>query len=90
MGQPSEAAQALKAAIATLYGGAGPQQQQANQWLNSFAQQPDAWNACLELLSPQQNAEVSFFCANMLLTKVRSEWHKLSPDQQTQISSVIR
>lgn len=80
----------LASAIAVLYGGAGEQQQQANQWLNNYSQQPQAWEACLELLDPGRDAEVCFFCANMLLNKVRKEWHKVPRDQQLQMASLIR
>lgn len=87
------ASQELLHAISALYGhrAAGHEsQQQANQWLNAFSQQPQAWDACLELLDPARDPEVSFFCANMLLTKVRKEWHKVPPDQQLRMTAVIR
>jgi hypothetical protein len=85
------AAQQLASAISALYGGVGGQtQQQANAWLNSFSQQPQAWEACLELLDPALDAEVGFFCANMLLTKTRKEWHKVPRDQQLRMAAIIR
>lgn len=81
----------LRQAIAALYAGIGGEsQQQANQWLNAFTAQPQAWDACLELLDPAQSAEVVFFCANMLLTKVRKEWHKLPNDQQARMAAIMR
>ena len=81
----------LGQAIAALYAGIGGEaQQQANQWLNSFSAQPQAWDACLELLDPQQSAEVCFFCANMLLTKVRKEWHKVPKEQQSRMAAIMR
>ncbi|KAI8465208.1 MAG: armadillo-type protein [Monoraphidium minutum] len=86
----SDHALALSQAISALYGGSGGEaQQQANQWLNSFSQQPQAWEACLELLDPGRDAEVCFFCANMLLTKVRKEWHKVPNEQQLRMAAVI-
>lgn len=87
----SDHAAALAQAIGALYGGIGGEaQQQANAWLNGFAAQPQAWEACLELLDPAQNAEVCFFCANMLLTKVRKEWHKVPGEQQARMAAIIR
>jgi hypothetical protein len=86
------ATQALRSAITALYGGVGEAQLQANQWLNTFSQQPQAWDACLELLDPsgREGAEASFFCANMLLSKVHKEWHKLPQEQQMRLAAVIR
>jgi hypothetical protein len=86
----SDQAAALVSAIAALYGGSGESQKQANQWLNSFSQHPQAWEACLELLDPARDPEVCFFSANMLLTKVRKEWHKVPSEQQLQMASIIR
>jgi len=86
----SDHAAALASAISALYGGVGESQQQANQWLNSFSQQPQAWEASLELLDPGRDAEVCFFCANMLLNKVRKEWHKVPSEQQLRMASIIR
>lgn len=85
----SEEAAALRQAITALYGyggGAGA----ANQWLNSFSKSPAAWSACLELVQPSEQPEVAFFAANMLLSKVRAEWHKLSGEQQSQMGATIR
>jgi hypothetical protein len=81
---------ALAQAISALYGGHGDAQQQANQWLNSFSHQPQAWEACLELLDPGRDAEVCFFCANMLLTKARKDWHKVPAEQQARMAALIR
>lgn len=83
-------ASSLRAAIQALYGAAGADQAQANAWLNAFSATPAAWEACLQLLDPAERPEVCFFCANLLLTKVRTEWHKLSPDQASTMSIVIR
>ncbi|GBF98210.1 hypothetical protein Rsub_10710 [Raphidocelis subcapitata] len=86
----SDHARQLASAISALYGGVGGEtQQQANAWLNSFSQQPQAWEACLELLDPALDAEVAFFCANMLLTKARKEWHKVARDQQLRMAAII-
>ncbi|KAF8069517.1 IPO13 [Scenedesmus sp. PABB004] len=79
----------LRSAVQSLYGSAGAAQSAANTWLNAFARSPDAWAACLGLLAPSEPPEVAFFCANMLLSKVRAEWHKLPGDQQAQLSGMI-
>lgn len=87
----SEAAIHLRSAVVALYsGGAGQPQQQANQWLQSFTHQPEAWEACLQLTDPAENTEISFFCAQMLLSKVRSEWHKIPQDQQSHMATIVR
>lgn len=78
----------LRAAINALY--SNQDLAQANAWLNAFSQTPAAWEACLQLLDPAERPEVTFFCANLLLSKVRSEWHKLSPEQASSMGSVIR
>lgn len=44
----------------------------------------------MQLLDPSERPEVCFFCANMLLSKVRTEWHKLSAAQHGQMSGIIR
>lgn len=85
-----DAAASLRAAVCALYGGAGQQLSSANAWLNTFSKTPEAWAACIELLTPSERPEVTFFCANLLLSKVRSEWHKLSPDQASSMGTVIR
>jgi hypothetical protein len=86
----SEDAASLRQAIMGLYGMAGVSQQQANLWLNAFSQTPTAWEACLQLLDVTERPEVCFFCANMLLSKVRSEWHKLTAEQQRNMGTMIR
>jgi hypothetical protein len=85
-----DAAGSLRAAVCALYGSAGEQLSSANAWLNAFSQTPAAWEACLQLLDPAERPEVTFFCANLLLSKVRSEWHKLSPEQASSMGAVIR
>lgn len=84
-----EAVNQLLQAITALYGGAPGAQQQANTWLDSFSKQPAAWEACLALLEARQSPEICFFAANMLLTKVRGEWHKLEEGQRSQMASAI-
>lgn len=86
----SEDASHLRQAIVALYSHAGTAQEQANSWLNAFSGSAAAWEACLQLLDTAERPEVCFFCANMLLSKVRAEWHKLSQEQQTNVGSMIR
>ena len=86
----SDSAAQIRAAISALYGGVGESQKQANQWLSTFSQQPQAWDACLEVLNPGGSPEASFFCANMLVSKVHKEWHKLPGDQQMRLAAAIR
>lgn len=83
-------APALAAVVDALYGGSGPDQAQANSWLNAFSNQPAAWDAGLALLDPARPEQTRFFCANMLLTKARKEWHRLPGDRQAQLGAAIR
>ena len=85
----ANAAATLQQAIAALYHAHGEQQQRANQWLTAFQTQPESWEACVQLLDPAQGAEVCFFCANMLLAKVRAEWFKLPPEHRSQMHAVL-
>jgi hypothetical protein len=90
MAAVGEAAASLKAAVYAVYGPPGDSQARANAWLHAFLQTPAAWEACLQLLDPAERPDVTFFCANLLLSKVRSEWHKLSPNQAASMGAVIR
>ncbi len=83
-------ATSLRAAVEALYGAPGPDQERANAWLNAFSRRSEAWDACLELLSPAERADVSFFAAAMLLAKARAEWHKLSESQKERLGGSIR
>lgn len=85
-----EDASHLRQAIIALYSNAGAAQEQANGWLNAFSRTSVAWEASVQLLDPAERPEVCFFCANMLLSKVRAEWHKLSQEQQAGMGGVIR
>jgi hypothetical protein len=43
-----------------------------------------AWGVCLELTAKAQASAVSFFAANMLLSKTRTEWRSLPKQHQQQ------
>ena len=79
-------------ALQALYGGtAGAEQQAAaNSWLNAFAAAPEAWPICLELMAPTAAPTTAFFCANLLLTKMRREWGRLPAEQRSELLSIVR
>ncbi len=58
----------------------------ANHWLNEFSSTPAAWEAALAVLEPGLPTEVQFFAANLLLTKTKSDWGKLSQDQRNTLA----
>lgn len=66
-------------AVIALYTGNTTQQTQANQWLTSFQQTNEAWQAGLNLLTVNQRPEIQFFAATLLVRKTRSDWGKLEP-----------
>lgn len=80
----------LLQALQALYGTDSGQQAAANQWLQAYAASPAAWEGSAALLSQQAYpAELQFFGANMLLTKVRRDWGQLSEDQQSFVKAVV-
>lgn len=51
----------------------GHNQASANTWLSEFSNTHDAWTSALALLEDHLE-QVSFFAANILLSKTRKEW----------------
>ena len=76
-------------AIRALYGQDTAQQTAASLWLNSFSTSAEAWPVALALLD-EQSLEASFFAANMLLSKARRDWHRLNPEQHSQLIVLVR
>eukprot|EP00897_Mesotaenium_endlicherianum_P008044 jgi/Mesen1/7268/ME000373S06327 len=59
---------------------------EANAWLTAVAETNAAWGVGLNLLEAG-SVEVRYFCANMLLRKVHSEWSFASPDLRAEITA---
>lgn len=80
--------QQFRAALGALFGPDVNQQQAANIWLNDFAKTSEAWSCALALLEPSGGATVehAFFAANLLATKTRTEWGRLSTQQRTELA----
>ncbi|KAG2427058.1 hypothetical protein HXX76_012574 [Chlamydomonas incerta] len=78
----------LKAALVAFFGQDPAQQHVANLWLNNFSPTPEAWGAALALVEPGSGAtlEQAFFAANMLATKTRNEWGRLSQQQRAELT----
>lgn len=73
-------------AIAALYGPGEPAlKAAANDLLTHFAASPDVWRVGLSLLD-HASVEVRYFSANMLLSKVRSEWHRTPPELRASLA----
>lgn len=89
MEQPSDAASSAAEAITTLLCSRDVGAQRlADAWLASFAATPAAWSACVQMLS-HGAAEVSYFAANVLLTKVRREWGALPPAERAPLLATL-
>lgn len=82
-------AEQFQAAILALYGADPAAQQAANQWLNDFAPSASAWDACLAGIDASASPTAAFFCANMILTKLRREWGKLPAEQRGSLRDVL-
>jgi hypothetical protein len=80
----------LGQALSALFSLDSEAQQQANSWIQTFAAKPEAWNAALTLIDSHQAPEVSFFCANLLLSKTRSEWLQLQHAERHQLQEAFR
>ena len=65
----------VRAAVVALYRG----DPQANSYLTSFQNTPEAWHVALALITPNEPPEVQFFAASLLVRKVRAEWHSTDP-----------
>ncbi|GAX80410.1 hypothetical protein CEUSTIGMA_g7849.t1 [Chlamydomonas eustigma] len=76
-------------ALSAFFGSDPSQQQQANIWLQGFSATSGAWEAAASLVEPSVPTNISFFCANMLLSKARNDFSSMPIDQQPAISQMI-
>jgi hypothetical protein len=76
-------------ALQALFGSDAAAQQNANAWLQSFSTSSAAWEAAFAALEPSQPEAIAFFCANLLLNKLRNEWHKLDAQQKEQVLGIL-
>ncbi|KAG6580050.1 Nuclear transport receptor LGL2 (importin beta superfamily) [Phytophthora cinnamomi] len=81
-------------AVQALYGMEGAaRQREANEFLNSFAASDAAWGVGFQLLRDEALAlppEALFFAANMLHSKVRKEWVRLSAEQRAAMTASLQ
>jgi len=62
----------------------------ANEWLVGFAKTAEAWGAAEELVRPSEAAEeVAFFAANLLYSKIKTEWHTLADAPRRQLRDAL-
>ncbi|CAI5483395.1 unnamed protein product [Closterium sp. Yama58-4] len=75
-------------AVSILYTDPSPDRKsQANAWLTSFAATPAAWGVAASLVESAQSMEVRYFCANLLLSKARSDLGALPPDSRAELGA---
>ncbi|CAI7733551.1 unnamed protein product [Closterium sp. NIES-54] len=75
-------------AVSILYTDPSPDRKsQANAWLTSFAATPGAWGVAASLVESAQSMEVRYFCANLLLSKARSDFSALPPDSRAELGA---
>ncbi|CAI5461341.1 unnamed protein product [Closterium sp. Yama58-4] len=75
-------------AVSILYTDPSPDRKsQANAWLTSFAATPAAWGVAASLVESAQSMEVRYFCANLLLSKARSDLSALLPDSRAELGA---
>ncbi|CAI5527967.1 unnamed protein product, partial [Closterium sp. Naga37s-1] len=75
-------------AVSILYTDPSPDRKsQANAWLTSFAATPAAWGVAASLVESAQSMEVRYFCANLLLSKARSDLSALPPDSGAELGA---
>lgn len=81
-------------AVQALYGMEGAERQrEANEFLNAFAASEAAWGVAFQLLQDETlnlPPEALFFAANMLHTKVRKEWVRLSAEQKHAMTASLQ
>ncbi|KAJ0408993.1 hypothetical protein P43SY_002872 [Pythium insidiosum] len=86
----------VRGAIDALYGSEGAaRQREANAFLVEFASTEAAWRVglgllCDDTITPPPTVETLFFAANMIHTKARREWTKLSPAERDSLTQMIR
>ncbi|GJP76706.1 hypothetical protein CLOP_g7172 [Closterium sp. NIES-67] len=84
----SQASLQVVEAISILYTDPSPDRKaQANAWLTSFAATPAAWGVAANLVESAQSMEVRYFCANLLLSKARSDLPSLPPDARAELGA---
>lgn len=84
-----EARKTALLAIHALYGHDTTQQGAASAWLNDFSNSAEAWPIAVTLLD-DSSLEARFFAANMLLSKCRRDWTRLTPEQRSQLVDATR
>ncbi|CAM9684349.1 unnamed protein product [Chrysoparadoxa australica] len=83
--------ESVQNAIATLYAGIPEASAAANQYLMEFMDNQAAWGVSIDLLAvqPALDANVQYFAANTLYTKIRKHWHQLELDHRSQLSAAM-
>lgn len=83
------------AIVAILHGTDNSFRQEANKWLTSFCENPEAWTVALHVAFPPpndsvgRNPDVRFFALNVLLGKVRQDAIQLAEDDVAEVYGVL-
>ncbi|GMH32786.1 hypothetical protein BSKO_00620 [Bryopsis sp. KO-2023] len=78
----------LRSAIVAACNPDPTRQQQANAWLTQYAETNGAWEGALELLRDNDD-QIRFFSANILLTKTRTDWSRLSGEAKQHLLASV-
>jgi hypothetical protein len=85
----ASSADSVRQAVLALYRGDPNQAQEANSWLITFQQSPEAWQTGHALVNTDEPPEIQFFAASLLVRKVRAEWHSTGPGLQCQLQAAF-
>lgn len=79
----------VTSALATFYNSTSTEERdQAENWLIAFRRTNEAWGISVNLL-PSQTMMVAHFAAHTLQEKIKTQWHVLPPQNQTEIFSIL-
>ncbi|EKD01296.1 Crm1-F1 [Trichosporon asahii var. asahii CBS 8904] len=79
----------LDQVVQAFYGGSGAEQQQAQQVLTQFQENPDSWQRVPAILESSNNLSTKYIGLQILEKLVRTKWKALPADQQQGIRNFI-
>lgn len=82
-------AENLEHAVVQFYHSDSAVRGHAHQWLTAAQASPEAWCFVWELLHPSKSAEVQFFAATTLHTKLVKSWHQIPPEQYASLKKQL-
>ncbi|XP_021934017.1 importin-13 isoform X2 [Zootermopsis nevadensis] len=82
-------AENLERAVVQFYHTDAAMQAHAHHWLTTAQASPEAWSFVWHLLQPNKSAEVQFFAATTLHTKLIKSWHQVPPEQYASLKKQL-